>query len=97
MRHFYVYILASKSHRLYVGVTSDLCKRAHEHRTLACGFTGKYRINRLVYFETTSNAIAAISREKQIKGWARSRKIALIERANPTWDDLYESCCRGPR
>jgi len=62
----------------------------HEHRTGMCDFTSRYRITRLVYFETTTNPIAAIAREKELKGWLRARKIALVEKDNPKWPDLAE-------
>jgi putative endonuclease len=88
MRQFYVYILASKSHRLYVGVTNDLTHRLFQHRNGEVTFTSKYRINRLVHVETTADVMAAIIREKQLKAWRRSKKINLIESANPTWMDL---------
>src|SRR4051794_37058923 len=88
MREFAVYILASRTRRLYIGVTNDLSRRLWEHRQQLFGFTAKYRIHRLVYFETTNDPIAAISREKQLKGWLRRRKLELISSANPTWDDL---------
>jgi putative endonuclease len=88
-RSYFVYILSSRSRNLYVGVTGDLIRRMREHRTHAVpGHTARYRINRLVYFEAFANPASAIAREKQIKGWLRSRKIALIERSNPTWEDL---------
>ena len=90
MRQFFVYMLASRSHRLYVGVTNDLTRRMYEHRTGMCGFTRRYRITRLVYFETTNNPMAAIAREKELKGLLRARKIALIEKDNPKWQDLAE-------
>jgi putative endonuclease len=87
-----VYILASKSRRLYVGVTNDLERRIYEHKQkLADGFTAKYRIDRLVHFEDTADVITAIEREKQIKGWLRDKKIALIEASNPIWEDLSEA------
>ena len=88
MRRFYVYIVASKSRRLYVGVTNDLFRRVHEHRMATSGFAARYRTERLVYFEIVDRCIPAITREKQIKGWLRARKIELIERDNPTWNDL---------
>lgn len=90
-KRFWVYILASKpSGVLYVGVTSDLLKRIHQHRMAANpGFTAKYYVKRLVYFEEHGNAEAAILREKRIKKWYRSMKIDLVERSNPAWDDLY--------
>jgi putative endonuclease len=90
MRRVYVYILASFSKRLYVGVTNHLKRRVFEHRAGVHGFTAKYRIRRLVYFEETANPVAAIAREKQIKGWLRRKKIALIEETNPMWLDLAE-------
>ncbi|HEY3180807.1 MAG TPA: GIY-YIG nuclease family protein [Casimicrobiaceae bacterium] len=89
MRTFWVYILASRSRVLYVGVTNDLLRRAREHQLHEVpGFTAKYRINRLVHCEETDDIEAAITREKQLKGWRRSKKIELIEATNPTWDDL---------
>jgi len=91
-RTFYVYILSSKSRRIYTGVTNNLERRVWEHKNkLAEGFTKRYKIDRLVYFEQTDDVISAISREKQIKGWLRSKKIKLIESTNPTWEDLSES------
>jgi len=88
-----VYILAGKRNgTLYVGVTSDLVKRVYEHKyDLADGFTKKYKVHCLVYFEQHQNMNAAITREKQIKKWNRAWKIELIEKNNPTWEDLYES------
>jgi putative endonuclease len=88
MRIFHVYILASRAHALYVGVTSNLVRRVYQHRNLPGGFAAKYGATRLVYMEATTNAHAAIAREKQLKGWSRARKIALIERDNPRWVDL---------
>ncbi len=89
MKPFHVYILASRSRVLYVGVTSDLVARVFQHRSHAVtGFTARYRIYRLVHFEETTDAHAAISREKQLKGWRRSKKIALIEAGNPMWRHL---------
>ena len=88
-RRFFVYILASRSGVLYVGVTSNLLHRLHQHRTHAiAGFTERYYVTRLVYFEETSDVAAAIAREKQVKGWLRKKKVALIEADNPAWDDL---------
>ena len=78
-----------KSRTLYTGVTNDLERRVYEHKQkLVPGFTAKYNITRLVYFEVTQDVQAAITREKQIKGWLRSKKIALIESVNPEWKDL---------
>jgi len=88
-RHYYVYILASKSRVLYVGITSRLWARVREHRSVEFGgFTSEYRVHRLVYFECFDWADAAIRREKQLKRWRREKKVALIERNNPTWEDL---------
>ena len=90
-RSYYVYIMASRTKRLYIGVTNDLERRATEHRTGAReGFTKKYKMRRLVYCEAVASIADAIRREKQLKGWRRSKKIALIETANPEWDDLAE-------
>ena len=89
---YYVYIMSSHTKTFYVGVTSDLERRAFEHRyRIVPGFTSKYNVRRLVYFESTSDVRVALQREKQIKGWRRERKIALIESANPGWDDLSEA------
>jgi putative endonuclease len=90
-RTFTVYILASLSRRLYVGVTGDLLRRLHEHRVATLpSFTARYRINRLVHFEQTPNARSAIERETEIKGWSREKKLRLIESNNPGWLDLAE-------
>jgi len=89
---YFVYLLASKSRRLYVGVTNDLERRIYEHKQkLADGFTKTYKIDRLVHFEETSDVLVAMEREKQIKGLLRAKKIALIESSNPTWEDLSEA------
>ena len=89
MREYFVYILSSKSKTLYTGVTNNLERRVYEHKhKLIPGFTSRYNISRLVYFEATSDIRAAIAREKQIKGWTRSKKVALIEAMNPEWHDL---------
>ena len=86
---YYIYIMASRSRVLYVGVTNDLARRVNEHKQgLTAGFTSKYRVTRLVYFEEFADIRDAIAREKQIKGWRRSRKVSLIESRNPTWQDL---------
>jgi putative endonuclease len=87
----YVYIMASRSRTLYTGVTNNLERRVAQHKgKVIAGFTTRYRIERLVYFETWSDIRGAIQREKQIKGWRRSKKMALIESRNPTWADLTE-------
>ena len=88
-RTFFVYLLASKSRRLYIGVTNNLERRLYEHKSKQLdGFTKQYNIDRLVYFEQTTDVLSAIAREKQIKGWNRSKKIHLIETTNPAWEDL---------
>jgi putative endonuclease len=88
---YFVYIMTNKSCTLYTGVTNDLRRRVYQHRNKSVeGFTKRYSITRLVYFETTTDIRAAIAREKQIKGWRRSKKIALIESMNPEWRDLAE-------
>ncbi len=89
MRTYHVYILASHSRRLYVGVTSDLRRRVAEHRSGALpGHTRRYRITQLVHFEAWTDARAAIAREKQLKRWPRERKFRLIEARNLAWRDL---------
>jgi putative endonuclease len=88
---YYVYILASQAYgTLYVGMTSDLVQRVWEHKCKAVpGFTARYGVDQLLWFETHTTAEAAIRREKQIKEWKRDWKINLIERENPRWVDLY--------
>jgi putative endonuclease len=86
---YYVYLLASISRTLYVGVTNDIRRRVTEHsERITPGFTSKYHVNRLVYFETLRDIYSALAREKQLKGWRRSKKIKLIESLNPDWNDL---------
>ena len=87
-----LYMLASKCNgTLYVGVTSDVVKRVHEHREgVAKGFTQQYEVKRLVWYEVHETMLAAIMREKQIKKWNRAWKLKLIERTNPEWKDLYD-------
>ena len=90
-RLFHVYILASRSRRIYTGVTGNLQRRMYEHQHhLVPGFTDRYDIVRLVYFEAAGDPASAIAREKQIKGWLRAKKLALIEDMNPEWKDLSE-------
>ena len=90
-KEYYVYIMTNKSRTLYTGVTNNLMRRVHEHKNkLVPGFTSKYNIKLLVYFESTSDVNEAILREKQIKGWLRAKKIKLIESMNPEWKDLSE-------
>ena len=89
MASYYVYILTNKSKTLYTGVTNDLERRVYQHKNkLVPGFTRHYNVSRLVFYEATPNIRAAIGREKQIKGWTRQKKIALIESTNPRWRDL---------
>lgn len=88
MRQFHVYILASRSRNLYIGVTNNLPRRLEMHRAGEVCSTAKYRIVRLVYVESTDDVRAAIAREKQLKGWRRDRKLSLISSMNPAWDDL---------
>jgi putative endonuclease len=92
MKQYAVYIMASKSKTLYIGVTGNLEQRVYQHKNkMIEGFTSKYNTDRLVYFELTSDVVPAIEKEKQIKGWTRAKKIALIETTNPTWQDLSET------
>ncbi len=92
MKTFIVYILASQGNgTLYVGVTSDLLKRVWEHKNkVVKGFTEKYGVDRLVYYEQTNDAYTAFQREKALKKWKRNWKLELIEKENPGWEDLYE-------
>jgi len=93
MKKYYLYILASmKNGTLYIGVTSDLVKRVWQHKQkLADGFTKKYEVSMLVYFEEHSDPKEAIKREKNIKAWQRKWKLRLIEENNPKWEDLYST------
>jgi len=90
---YFIYLLASgKKGTLYVGVTNNLVRRVFKHRTQVVeGFTQRYNVHHLVWFETTDSIEAAIGREKQLKNWKRAWKVALIEKSNPDWRDLYES------
>jgi putative endonuclease len=91
MKQFYVYLMTNRSGTLYTGMTSNLVGRVWEHKQKVVeGFTKKYNITRLVYYEEFNNARDAIAREKQIKGWLRRKKIDLIESMNPKWRDLSE-------
>ena len=96
-RQFYVYILASEiGGTLYIGVTSNLVRRTAEHQQqIHDGFTKKYEVNRLVYFERFDEVQAAIHREKRLKKWKRQWKIKLIETDNPNWADLYPGIAAG--
>lgn len=91
MKQYYVYILASKKNgTLYIGVTNNLARRVYEHKEgLIEGFTKKYNVKRLVYYEITYDINEAIKREKALKKWLRKWKIELIEKMNPEWKDLY--------
>jgi putative endonuclease len=91
MKQYYLYILASKKNgTLYIGVTNNLLKRVYEHKNnIMGGFTEKYNVHNLVYYETYSNIYDAIAREKRMKKWERKWKIELIEKSNPQWKDLY--------
>ena len=95
-RNYWVYIVASGlGGTLYIGVTNDLIRRVYEHKNkIAEGFTGKYGVDRLVYFETFDDIETAIRREKRLKKWNRAWKIRLIEETNPNWADLYPSIAR---
>jgi len=90
MNNYYVYIMASKRNgTIYTGITSNLYKRVYEHKNnIHEGFTSKYSVHILVYYEITSDVKSAIAREKVLKGWSRKKKIDLIESINPKWEDL---------
>ncbi|HEY4708262.1 MAG TPA: GIY-YIG nuclease family protein [Thermodesulfobacteriota bacterium] len=89
MQRYYVYIMTNRSKTLYTGVTNNLERRVFEHKNKQLqGFTSKYKIDRLVYYEETSDILSAIEREKQIKGWLRAKKVELVESMNPGWLDL---------
>lgn len=91
MKNYYVYILASQRNgTLYIGVTNDLVRRVYEHKQdFVKGFTSRYAVHRLVYFEHTQSIDAALTREKELKKWRRQWKVDLIEKKNPEWVDLY--------
>ncbi|HEX2696901.1 MAG TPA: GIY-YIG nuclease family protein [Anaerolineales bacterium] len=89
MNSYYVYIMTNNSKTLYTGVTNNLERRVYEHKNkLVNSFTNKYNITKLIYYEETNDVQIALTREKKIKGWLRSKKIALIESQNPEWKDL---------
>jgi putative endonuclease len=91
MKNMYVYVLSNPKRMLYTGVTSDLRSRILQHKQKTTpGYTSRYNITELVYFEAGTGPLEAIAREKQIKGWLRSKKIALIESLNPEWRDLAD-------
>ncbi|HEY3291808.1 MAG TPA: GIY-YIG nuclease family protein [Anaerolineae bacterium] len=96
-KQYYVYIMASYSRVLYTGITNDLCRRVYEHKNKTHdGFSSRYNVNQLVYYDTTNDVTSAIEREKQIKGWRREKKISLIENMNPKWIDLSIGLCGDP-
>ncbi|MEJ8752237.1 GIY-YIG nuclease family protein [Lagierella sp. ICN-221743] len=92
MKNYYIYIMANKTNTtIYIGVTGNLIKRVWEHKNkLVEGFTKRYKVNKLVYYEETTDVNSAIAREKQLKGWNRAKKNKLIESINPNWNDLYD-------
>ncbi len=94
---YFVYILASQRNgTLYIGVTNDLIRRAHEHKSeVIAGFTKQYGVHCLVHFEQFDDPRLAIQREKNLKHWLRDWKVALIEKSNPTWRDLYDEIATG--
>ena len=97
-RPCYVYMMANAGRMIYIGVTSDLEKRVWQHKYKEHpGFTQKYNLSRLVYYEEFGDIRPAIQREKQLKGWLRSRKVALIRKLNPEWRDLAEDWIRKGR
>ncbi|MBI3292407.1 MAG: GIY-YIG nuclease family protein [Elusimicrobia bacterium] len=91
-RQYYVYLLTNKGHTvLYTGVTNNLKRRIYEHREkFVLGFTQRYNVSKLIYYEVLNDIEPAITREKQIKSWSRRRKLTLINRVNPEWKDLYD-------
>ena len=92
MKTYYVYILSSKSGTLYTGITNDLERRVYQHKRKTIeGFTRRYNITQLVFFESTNDVAMAIAREKQIKGMLRSKKVELIKTMNPEWEDLSKN------
>ncbi len=92
VKTFYVYIMVSKSGTLYIGLTSNIKKRVYEHKNHSIpGFTDKYDIDRLLYFEVIRDSASAINREKQLKAWRREKKVKLIDSLNPEWNDLSQN------
>ncbi len=91
-KHYYVYLLTNWNNKvMYVGITNDLVRRLYEHKNkLVSGFTKKYNVHKLVYFEETSDVISALAREKEIKKWRREKKNKLVLSGNPGWNDLSE-------
>jgi putative endonuclease len=98
VHRYSVYIMASRTHVFYVGVTNDIVRRVREHKQGTFeGFTSRYQVDRLVWYEVWPHVLTAIAREKQIKPWRREKKIRLIESSNPTWQDLSEDWGRPIR
>jgi putative endonuclease len=96
-REYYVYIMTNVSRTLYIGVTSDLLRRVFEHKGKQFpGFTRRYNLTMLAYFESTDDVSVALAREKELKGWRRSKKVALIESMNPGWLDLAADWYSAP-
>ncbi len=88
-KQYYIYIMASRSRVIYIGLTNDLRRRVAQHQQkLVEGFTQKYNVTQLVYYEVTNDVHSALAREKELKGWRRSKKLRLIEKDNPHWVDL---------
>ncbi len=91
MAQYYVYIMTNATRTLYIGVTNDLLKRVYEHKgKLTGGFTKKYNVTWLAYYEVTTDGYTALTREKQLKKWSRGKKVALIQSINPRWKDLAQ-------
>ena len=91
VREYHVYIMTNRSGTLYIGVTNNLLARVYQHRNATSAtFTGRYKMDRLLYFESTDDVTAAIAREKELKGWVRRRKVVLIETMNPRWLNLSD-------
>ena len=96
MKSFWVYIMTGKGRTLYIGMTNNLPRRVYEHRNkLVEGFTKRYNLTQLVYYEYTNDVMAAIEREKVLKGWTRAKKLDLINSFNPTWRDLGDEVLGG--
>lgn len=88
---YFVYVMANKTRMIYVGVTNDLERRVYEHKNkLIRGYTSKFNLNKLVYFESVSDVTVAMEREKELKGWVRRKKTSLANSINPEWKDLSE-------
>jgi putative endonuclease len=95
VRQFHVYIMASRTKRLYTGITNNLPQRVSQHREQLVGHTAKYKISQLVFYEPAPDARSAIEREKEIKQWTRAKRVSLVESMNPEWDDLAETWFAG--